>query len=79
MRPRAALDASPRCLADELSHCTEEPRSLILRIEWESSEGHMNGCRKSAELGPFLPAFRPFIGQSREMRHYAPTSAVAPK
>ena len=76
---RRALDASPHCLAYELSHCTEEPRSLILRIEWDSSEGHLNGFRKSAEFGPFLQAIRPFISQIREMRHYAPTSVVARK
>jgi quinol monooxygenase YgiN len=76
---RASLDSSPHCRAYELSHCTEEPRSLILRIEWDSHEGHLEGFRKSAEFGPFLQAIRPFIGQIREMRHYAPTGVVARK
>lgn len=74
---RRSLDASPHCLAYELSHCTEEPRSLILRIEWDSNEGHLEGFRKSADFGPFLQAIRPFVGQIREMRHYAPTAVVA--
>jgi quinol monooxygenase YgiN len=76
---RRSLDASSHCLAYELARCTEEPSSLILRIEWDSSEGHLEGFRKSAEFGPFLQAIRPFIGQIREMRHYAPTSVVANK
>jgi quinol monooxygenase YgiN len=76
---RRSLDTSPHCVAYELSRCTEDPKSLILRIEWDSSEGHLEGFRRSAEFGPFLQAIRPFIGHIREMRHYAPTSVVARK
>ena len=32
---RASLDASPHCLAYELSRCSEDPKSFILRIEWD--------------------------------------------
>lgn len=70
---RAALDASPHCLCYELSRCTEEPTSFILRIEWDSLEGHMQGFRRSPEFAAFLAAVRPFIENIREMRHYAPT------
>ena len=76
---RAALDASPHCVAYELSRCTEEPTSFILRIEWDSTEGHLDGFRKSREFATFLAAVRPFIGNIREMRHYALTSIVARK
>jgi quinol monooxygenase YgiN len=76
---RAALDTSPHCLSYELSRCTEEPTSFILRIEWDSADGHLHGFRKSAEFAVFLGAVRPFIENIREMRHYALTSIAARK
>jgi quinol monooxygenase YgiN len=71
---RTAFDESPHCLAYELSRCEEEPKSFILRIEWDSTEGHLEGFRKSTGFGSFLSAVRPFLQDVREMRHYAPTS-----
>lgn len=70
---RASLDASPHCLAYELSRCTEAPSSFILRIEWDSADGHLQGFRKSAVFTDFLAAVRPFMPEIREMRHYEPT------
>lgn len=78
---RGALDASPNCLAYELSRCTDfkegEPRSFILRIEWDSAEGHLQGFRKSLHFGPFFAAVQPFLSEIREMRHYAVTAIAA--
>jgi quinol monooxygenase YgiN len=71
---RAALDASPHCLAYELSRCEEEPKSFILRIEWDSTEGHLQGFRKSPGFASFFAAVKPFFDDIREMRHYAPTA-----
>jgi len=76
---RAALDASPNCLAYELSRCSEEPRSFILRIEWDSADGHMQGFRKSPLFGPFFAAVKPFLAAIREMRHYEVTAIAARK
>ncbi|NUP14348.1 MAG: antibiotic biosynthesis monooxygenase [Polyangiaceae bacterium] len=76
---RSALDASPHCLAYELSRCSEEPSSFILRIEWDSTEGHLQGFRKSEVFGPFVAAVRPFIPSIREMRHYELTSIASRK
>ena len=76
---QSALAASPHCLAWELSRCSEDPAQYTLRIEWDSAEGHLDGFRKSAEFGPFLQAIRPFIGNIREMRHYAVTSVASRK
>lgn len=70
-RARGALDVSKHCLAYELSQCVESPASFILRIEWDSAEGHLQGFRKSAEFAEFLTAVRPYINDIREMRHYA--------
>jgi hypothetical protein len=51
----------------------------MLRIEWDSADGHLQGFRKSPLFGPFLQAVRPFLEQLREMRHYAPTAIAAQK
>ena len=68
-----ALRKSSHCRGFELSRCTEEPTSFILRIEWDSLDGHLNGFRKSAEFRDFLASVRPFIGDIEEMRHYERT------
>jgi len=69
-----ALAASGHCLGWELSRCVEESSSYILRIEWDSAEGHMQGFRKSPEFAAFFAAVRPFFHDIAEMRHYEATA-----
>jgi quinol monooxygenase YgiN len=69
-----ALDASPHCLSYELTRCAEDPTQYVLRIEWDSAEGHMQGFRRSPEFRTFFAAVRPFVGDIAEMRHYEPTA-----
>lgn len=45
-----SLKASPNCLKYELSHCVEEPINYILRIEWDSQDGHLKGFRTISNL-----------------------------
>jgi quinol monooxygenase YgiN len=75
----SSLDASPHCLGYELSHCMEEQDRYILRIEWDSIDGHLTGFRRAPEFAPFLTAIKPYIAQIEEMQHYALTSVVASK
>jgi len=75
----SSLDASPHCLGYELSRCVEEQDRYILRIEWDSLEGHLTGFRRAPEFAPFLAAIKPYIGQIEEMQHYALTSIVVSK
>jgi quinol monooxygenase YgiN len=70
----ASLQASPHCLAYELTQCTEAPESFVLRIEWDSAEGHLQGFRKSAEFRPFFAAIQPYVKDIAEMRHYQQTA-----
>lgn len=72
-----ALRKSSHCLGFELSRCTEEPTSFILRIEWDSVDGHMAGFRKSAEFREFFASVRPYVGNLEEMRHYERTTVLA--
>ena len=69
-----SLRAAPECLAFELTRCEEAPRSFVLRIEWRSTEAHLQGFRKGPHFPPFLGAIRPFIGEIAEMRHSASTA-----
>jgi quinol monooxygenase YgiN len=68
-----SLRDSAHCLGYELSRCTEAPESYVLRILWDSEEGHLQGFRKSEQFKPFLAAIRPFIEKIEEMRHYQRT------
>jgi heme-degrading monooxygenase HmoA len=74
---QAALDAAPEALGWELSRCIDDPSQFILRIEWTSTDGHMQGFRKGAHFPPFLAAIRPFIGEIAEMRHYELTGVAS--
>jgi quinol monooxygenase YgiN len=65
-----SLDASSHCRGYELSRCLEEDGCYILRIEWDSVEGHMKGFRNSPEFRDFFAAIKPYVAQIQEMRHY---------
>ncbi len=69
---RSALDASRHCLGYELARGVEEPTNFILRIEWDSIDGHEQGFRRSPEFRQFFQHVRPYVSEIAEMRHYAP-------
>ncbi len=69
------LAASSHCLAFELSHCTEAPDYYVLRIEWDSEEGHLKGFRSSTEFESFFSSIQPYVKDIEEMRHYQVLSA----
>jgi quinol monooxygenase YgiN len=73
----AELRASSHCLRYELSQCVEEPASFVLRIEWDSLDGHMQGFRKGPEFPGFFAKVKPFFADIQEMRHYALTDVLA--
>lgn len=75
----AELSASPHCLAYELSRCHEEPGLYVMRIEWDSLTGHVQGFRGSSEFKSFLAKVRPFFEQIQEMHHYEVSGVVARK
>lgn len=76
---QSALVASPHCLAFELTRCIEERERFILRIEWDSLDGHLQGFRKSDVFREFLGHVRPFIEAIEEMQHYELTDVVGRK
>lgn len=70
-----SLGASSHCLAYEFSHCTEGPNHYVLRIEWDSEEGHLKGFRSSPEFRSFFASIQPYVKDIEEMRHYQVLSA----
>jgi len=54
-----SLDASPHCMGYELSRGLDEASCYILRIEWDSVEGHMQGFRRSGTSSSFSPPSSP--------------------
>lgn len=71
----ADLKASPHCLRYEISEGVEEPDNVIVRIEWDSVEGHEKGFRTSAQFKSFFVKVKPFFSQIREMKHYEVVAA----
>ncbi|HEY1174726.1 MAG TPA: antibiotic biosynthesis monooxygenase family protein [Phytomonospora sp.] len=65
------LDADPHCLGFEIAQGVEEPENYVVRIEWDSVEGHERGFRRSAGFAPFFADVKPFFAEIREMKHYA--------
>ena len=74
-----SLDAAPECMAYELTVCEEDATSLVLRIEWASTEAHLQGFRKGAHFPAFFKAIGGFVKEITEMRHYAKTAVVRRK
>jgi len=72
-----ALDASEYCERYEVSRCSEDPTRHVVRIEWDSEQGHLNGFRESPEFRSFFESVRPFVNDIEEMRHYEVTLASA--
>ena len=65
-----SLNESQHCLRYELTQCVEDNTAYILRIEWDSLDGHLQGFRRSHEFRRFFSAIQPFVTMITEMRHY---------
>lgn len=69
-RAGRVLDADPHCTSWEVAHGVEEPGHVVVRIEWDSVEGHEQGFRTSPGFREFFAEVKPFFGQIQEMKHY---------
>ena len=74
-RAGEALKASEHCERFEMSRCSEDPTQHVVRIEWDSEQGHLSGFRQSPEFRSFFEAVGPFVKGIEEMRHYHVTLA----
>jgi heme-degrading monooxygenase HmoA len=76
----ACLERSSHSLAYEVAQCVEDPTTFVVRLEWDSAEGHLEGFRRSPEFPGFFQAVQPFFHSIQEMRHYevTPVRAITP-
>ncbi|MGH8931381.1 MAG: putative quinol monooxygenase [Egibacteraceae bacterium] len=69
-RAGQVLDVDPHCLRYEVAKGVEEPEHFVVRIEWDSVEGHERGFRSGPGFGEFLSFVQPFFSAIEEMKHY---------
>ena len=62
----AILTADEHCLRHEISRGVENPDRYVVRIEWDSVEGHEQGFRESAAFGEFFGIVKPFFAAIEE-------------
>ena len=70
-----SLDASPHCEHYEVARCADDATAYTVRIEWDSTDGHLQGFRASPHFRSFFAAVRPYVDRIEEMRHYEVKSA----
>ena len=58
-RAAESLDASEHCERYEIARCTDDPTQHVVRIEWDSEEGHLSGFRQSSRVPQLLRGGRP--------------------
>jgi heme-degrading monooxygenase HmoA len=64
------LEQDEHCLAFEVARGIEEPEHFIVRIEWDSLDGHEHGFRASPNFREFFSDVQPFFREIDEMKHY---------
>jgi quinol monooxygenase YgiN len=69
-RAATILDADEHCLSYEIAQGVEEPENWVVRITWDSIEGHEQGFRTAPHFQDFLATVRPYFGAIQEMKHY---------
>lgn len=69
-RAGGLLEGDSHCLAFEITRGIEQPEHFIVRIEWDSLEGHEQGFRSSPAFPEFFAAVKPFFSEIDEMKHY---------
>lgn len=58
-------------LGYEVARGVEEPDRFVVRIQWDSVEGHEQGFRAAPHFAEFCTAVKPFFPQIQEMTHYS--------
>lgn len=69
-RGATVLDADEHCLNYEIAQGVEEPENWVVRITWDSLEGHEQGFRNAPHFREFFAAVRPYFAAIQEMKHY---------
>lgn len=68
---------SPHSLAHMLTRCLEHPSRYVLRIEWDTLEGHTEAFRGSAAFQEYRALLYPLYAAPPEVVHYNQVSLPA--
>lgn len=72
------LTESANCLGYDITKGIEEPNNYIVRIIWDSVDGHLQGFRKGPSFPEFFALVKPFFNNIEEMKHYEVISSSNP-
>jgi len=61
---------SPHCLGWELRRSQEDPSQYVVRIEWDSREGHELHYRATAEFRAFFGVMKAYSDHRLQMEHF---------
>jgi quinol monooxygenase YgiN len=64
------LLADGHCYGAEVLHGVEAPTRVVIRIEWDSIEGHEAHFTNGPNFEPFIAPLRPYLQHIVEMAHY---------
>ena len=68
-----SLKQSPHCQGFELLRSDKDPELYLLKILWDSADGHLQGFRKSEQFKAFFEQIRIYLPHLLEMEHYRAT------
>lgn len=70
LRALEHLLADRHCLAVEILRGVESPNRVIIRILWDSIDGHEAHFTNGPHFQPFIGHLRPYLQHVVEMEHY---------
>jgi hemoglobin len=70
------LSRDQHCVTWELRRGVEEPSRHVVRITWDSQEGHEEQFRAAPAYQEFLAGLKPFREHLQEMGHYELVTAA---
>lgn len=69
-RAATHLLADSHCLGVDILHGIDSPNRVVIRIEWDSIEGHEVHFTGGPHFEPFISHLRPYLQYVVEMEHY---------
>lgn len=70
IKAKEVLQQSANFVGYEITKGVEEPNNYIVRIHWDSVDGHLNGFRKGPDFPPFYQLVKAYFANIEEMKHY---------
>lgn len=66
------LASDPHSLGYDVARCVDEPGTVIVRMHWDSADGHLSGFLAGPAFPEFFGLVRPFVDGIADIRPYEP-------